>query len=296
MEFDKVINSMLYYAKFFTKSTRGLSMSLKKILSFNHKEKKVMLCVMLAAMMLMTTGFTKTTLPDDWHQVTIVADGKTITTTTNHTNPAFILGKNGVKLRANDEYHLEKDGKNTKITVYRAVPVTVSYDGQTKSVMTSKQTVGDALIELGYNLEDVEASQGLDKRIQANMDIVLTDSAKKKAALQRMREEQMRPKVQTEMGMMAYTAAYTMEATAYLPTDGSATGTTAMGIPARRGVVAVDPRVIPLGSRVYIPGYGVAIAADTGGAIKGEKVDLCMETYGECMNFGRRNIEVYVLA
>ena len=60
--------------------------------------------------------------------------------------------------------------------------------------------------------------------------------------------------------------------------------------------MAVDPGVIPLGSRVYIPGYGVAIAADTGGAIRGQKVDLCMETYGECMNFGRRNIEVYVLA
>lgn len=296
VEFDKVSNPMLYYAKFFTEFTRGLSMSLKKIFTMNHKEKKVMLCVMLAGMMMMTTGFTNNALPDDWHQVTIVADGQTITTTTNHTNPAFILGKNGVKLSTNDEYHLEKDGKNTKITVYRAVPVTVSYNGQTKSIVTSKQTVGDALIELGYNLEDVETSLGLDKKIQANMDIVLTDSAKKKEALQRMREEQMRPKVQTEMGMMNYTAAYTMEATAYLPTDGSPEGLTAMGIPARRGVVAVDPRVIPLGSKVFIPGYGVAIAADTGGAIKGEKVDLCMETYGECMNFGRRYIEVYVLA
>ena len=162
--------------------------------------------------------------------------------------------------------------------------------------MTSKQTVGDALIELGYNLEDVETPLGLDAKIQENLDIVVSDSAKKREALQRMREEQMRPKVQTEMGMMAYTAAYTMEATAYLPTDGSGAGITATGIPARRGVVAVDPGVIPLGSRVYIPGYGVAIAADTGGAIRGQKVDLCMETYGECMNFGRRNIEVYVLA
>ncbi len=296
MEFDKVLNSMLYYAKFFTKNIRGLSMSLKKIFHVTHKEKKVMLCMMLAAMMMMTTGFTKTTLPDDWHQVTIVADGKTITTTTNHTNPAFILSKNGVKLSTNDEYHLEKDGKNTKITVYRAVPVTVSYNGQTKSIVTSKQTVGDALIELGYNLEDVDTPLGLDKKIQPNMDIVLTDSAKKQAALQRMREEQMRPKVETEMGVMNYTAVYNMEATAYLPTDGSPEGLTAMGIPARRGVVAVDPRIIPLGSKVFIPGYGVAIAADTGGAIKGEKVDLCMETYGECMNFGRRYIEVYVLA
>ena len=271
-------------------------MSLTKLLAFNHKEKKLVMCMVLAIMMMMTTGFTNTSLPDDWHQVTIVADGKTIKTTTNHTNPAFILGKNGVKLRANDEYHLEKDGKNTKITVYRAVPVTVTYNGQAKQIVTSKQTVGDALIELGYNLEDVETPLGLDAKIQANLDIVVTDSAKKREALQRMREEQMRPMVQTEMGNLHYTGVYTMEATAYLPTDGSGSGITATGIPARRGEVAVDPGVIPLGSRVYIPGYGVAIAADTGGAIRGQKVDLCMETYGECMNFGRRNIEVYVLA
>ena len=271
-------------------------MSLTKLFVFNHKERKVMLCVMLTAMMLMTTGFTTTALPEDWHQVAIIADGKAIKINTNHSNPAFILARAGVKLRANDEYHLEKDGKDTKITVYRAVPITVSYNGQQKAVMTSKQTVGDALIELGYNLEDVETPLGLDAKIQENLDIVVSDSAKKIAALQRMREEQMRPKVQTEQGNLNYSAVYTMEATAYLPTDGSAEGITAMGIPARRGVVAVDPNVIPLGSKVFIPGYGVAIAADTGGAIRGQKVDLCMETYGECMNFGRRDIEVYVLS
>ena len=86
-----------------------------------------------------------------------------------------------------------------------------------------------------------------------------------------------------------------MEATAYLPTDGNGSGLTAMGIMAARGVVAVDPQVIPLGSRVYIPGYGIAIAADTGGAIVGDRIDLCMESYGEAMDFGRRNVEVYVL-
>ena len=68
-----------------------------------------------------------------------------------------------------------------------------------------------------------------------------------------------------------------------------------MGIPARHGVVAVDPSIIPLGARVYIPGYGEAIAADTGGAIYGDRIDLCMETYGEAINFGRRYVTVYVL-
>ena len=92
-----------------------------------------------------------------------------------------------------------------------------------------------------------------------------------------------------------YVAVLTMEATAYLPSDGDGYGITATGIPATYGVAAVDPYVIPLGSRLYIPGYGEAIAADTGGAIYGNRIDLCMESYSEAMQFGRRDVTVYVL-
>ena len=92
-----------------------------------------------------------------------------------------------------------------------------------------------------------------------------------------------------------YSAIMSMEATAYLPTDGNGEGITAMGIPATYGVAAVDPSVIPLGSRLYVPGYGEAIAADTGGAIYGYRIDLCMESYEEAMAFGRRVITVFVL-
>ena len=101
--------------------------------------------------------------------------------------------------------------------------------------------------------------------------------------------------VETPQGYLPYTQVLGMEATAYLPTDGSAEGITAMGIPATYGIVAVDPDVIPLGSRVYIPGYGEALAADTGGAIYGYRIDLCMEDYWEAMDFGRRNVTVFVL-
>ena len=95
-----------------------------------------------------------------------------------------------------------------------------------------------------------------------------------------------------------YNVAYTltMEATAYQPTDGGGDGITATGIPAQWGIVAVDPDIIPLGTRLYIPGYGEALAADTGGAIEGHKIDLCMENYDDCMQFGRRDIVVHVLA
>ena len=90
-----------------------------------------------------------------------------------------------------------------------------------------------------------------------------------------------------------------MEATAYDPGPRScgrfASGYTATGVRATRGVVAVDDRVIPMGTRLYIPGYGFAMAADRGSAIKGMRIDLCFPTYREAMRFGRRKVDVYVL-
>ena len=89
--------------------------------------------------------------------------------------------------------------------------------------------------------------------------------------------------------------AIVMEASAYLAGDGDGAGITATGVPAVRGIAAVDPDVIPLGTRLFIPGYGEAIAADTGGAIVGNKIDLVMDSYGEAMDFGRQDVTVYVL-
>ncbi|MCE9557515.1 MAG: G5 domain-containing protein [Armatimonadetes bacterium] len=87
-----------------------------------------------------------------------------------------------------------------------------------------------------------------------------------------------------------------MEATAYHPYEGSSTGSTATGISAKFGVVAVDPRVIKLGTMVFVEGYGFAIAADTGGAIKGNKIDLCMLDKRAIYNFGRRKVRVHILS
>lgn len=92
-----------------------------------------------------------------------------------------------------------------------------------------------------------------------------------------------------------YKKVLTMVATAYLPTDGNGEGITYTGTLARHGEIAVDPRVIPLGTRVFIPGYGVAVAEDTGGDILGNRIDLCMTNYDACMAFGRRTIPVYIL-
>ncbi|MCL1988372.1 MAG: 3D domain-containing protein [Firmicutes bacterium] len=92
-----------------------------------------------------------------------------------------------------------------------------------------------------------------------------------------------------------------MEASAYTADGGGRSpshpryGYTATGIRAEHGIVAVDPNVIPLGTRLYIEGYGFAIAADTGGAIRGNKIDLFMYSYEDAIRFGRRTVTVFVL-
>ncbi|EAD9584094.1 DUF348 domain-containing protein [Listeria monocytogenes] len=87
---------------------------------------------------------------------------------------------------------------------------------------------------------------------------------------------------------------YKMESTAY-----SGGGTTAYGInlSANPGlkVIAVDPRIIPLGSKVWVEGYGEAIAGDTGGAIKGNIVDVYFPNESQCYSWGRRMVTVKVL-
>lgn len=96
-----------------------------------------------------------------------------------------------------------------------------------------------------------------------------------------------------------YTQELTMTATGYTAgpeSNPDGNGLTYTGMKAVRGVVAVDPRVIPLYTRLYVEGYGPAIAADTGGAIKGNKIDLCFETVAEALEWGIRPVKVYVLS
>ena len=71
-------------------------------------------------------------------------------------------------------------------------------------------------------------------------------------------------------------------------------GNTASGIPVGVGVIAVDPTVIPLGTRVFVPGYGPAVAADVGTAIKGNIIDLWMPTTAEARAWGRRTVTITI--
>jgi 3D (Asp-Asp-Asp) domain-containing protein len=87
----------------------------------------------------------------------------------------------------------------------------------------------------------------------------------------------------------------TVSATAYTADCEGCSGVTATGIDLNEKVIAVDPKVIPLGSTVYVEGYGKAIAGDTGGAIKGKKIDLFMSSEKQALKWGRQQVEVKIL-
>ena len=100
---------------------------------------------------------------------------------------------------------------------------------------------------------------------------------------------------------LTYTDTMQVRATGYTHTDAGCDTITATGTTVRVGTVAVDPRYIPYGTRMFIVSndgsyvYGISVAEDCGGAIKGDRIDLYFPTTAECFRFGRRNCTVYFL-
>ena len=101
--------------------------------------------------------------------------------------------------------------------------------------------------------------------------------------------------------VLTYSDTATIRATAYTHTDAGCDMTTYTGTTVHKGTVAVDPRYIPYGTRMFIVSndgayvYGIAVAEDCGGDIKGDRMDLYFPTFNECIQFGRRVCTIYFL-
>ena len=261
------------------------------------RDNRMMVCAGLAAAAILTAG------AGSVKHITIYADGQEKQITTTQSQPEKIISEAGVEMGAYDEFRMSslrvKD--DTEIHIVRAVPVKVEMGGTVREMQTARATVGRLLDELGVDRtkyqpslnEGVPIRKGLYIKLRTPEEI---EAEERQAQMAQEQEPYVREGfIETSRGAMRYTDVMVMEASAYLPTDGGGDCITATGLPATHGVVAVDPDVIPLGTQVYIPGYGVAIAADTGGMIEGAMIDLCMEDYDDCMEFGRRDIDVYIL-
>lgn len=147
------------------------------------------------------------------------------------------------------------------------------------------------LIFAGDTLALNEASEGLAK--------VTYVEADKALAKQQQPAKQTQPASTTAPVSGNVARTLTMESTAYTAYCTGCSGVTANGTNLRTNpnlkVIAVDPSVIPLGTRVWVEGYGEAIAADTGGAIKGNKIDVFLPTDNQAYAWGRKSVTVKIL-
>lgn len=227
--------------------------------------------------------------------VTVHDDGVTSGAITYQTTVEGVLEEFGAPLKGNDSPWPKADEAvydGMEITVARAKLITFTCGGDTRQYYTYNNTVEEFL-------QEAKISYGNNEKVVPGID----------AALYNGMTVAVKPRVEAlstmDFGFDLSQAkrVITCEATAYTSAAdecGKSDGITASGMMFRVGVVAVDRRQIPLGTKLYIESldgkyvYGYCIAADTGGAIKGNKVDLAMNTKSECFQFGRRQVRVYI--
>lgn len=179
---------------------------------------------------------------------------------------------------------LSKDA--SVISVQNGEEEVVSYDVSTDEV-TETETPEE--VEESANEEaEVEASQPVEET-------VVEEQQPAEAASEPVEETQATEATQASESRSGRWM--TVEATAYSRNQEVLSNFTFTGIDLRENsrVIAVDPDVIPLGSTVYVPGYGEYVAGDTGGAIIGNRVDLHMESVADAFEFGRRTLDIQIV-
>lgn len=306
--------------------------------------------------------------------VTVSIDGNSKEVTTLRSTVTGLLKDKNIVLGPKDLVSPDLNSKiknGEKITIKRALNVTVTVDGKILKIKSSKATVGDMLKDEGIILnsgdklseaKDEALNNGLKLEVvrvdtrtiveNGSVDfstVVKNDEDMEKGNTKTVQEgqageKQLSYEVVYENGKevsrklineaitkpatdkivavgtlgsilnpyrgdkVLYTNSINVMTTAY-SSDYACTqkspgdygyGITASGTRAKRNSsdyssIAVDPGVIPIGTKLYIPGYGLGIAEDTGGAIKGNKIDLYFDSYSEALSWGTRNVTVYIV-
>ncbi|WP_255901405.1 3D domain-containing protein [Priestia aryabhattai] len=148
--------------------------------------------------------------------------------------------------------------------------------------------------------QQAQAEQAQKEQQQAQAEQAQKQQQQAQKEQQQAQAEQAQKQQQpAESSQQASGKSMTVEATAYTANCAGCSGTTATGVDLKANpnqkVIAVDPSVIPLGSKVYVEGYGEAVAADTGGAIKGNRIDVFVPSEGDAQQFGRKSVKITVM-
>lgn len=224
--------------------------------------------------------------------ITVTVNGKGMKYKTWASTPRDMLEDWEVKLDDGDvvepglDASLQDDmNVDIKLIDIREETVTEKTDFKTKKVESSEYVQG----------EEKVTTKGKKGKDRVTYEVVyLGGEEQSRREIARKTIKKPRTKIITvgtayEAGGEKYTRKLTVQATAY-----SGGGTTASGTKARVGEIAVDPSVIPLGSQCYIEGFGVVYAEDTGGAVKGNIIDIYMSSRSKAINWGRRTVTIYV--
>ncbi|HHW57462.1 MAG TPA: DUF348 domain-containing protein [Clostridia bacterium] len=328
-------------------------------------KKPVALLTLAAVFLLIVGAITYASLKKE---ITLQDEDKKMVVTTFKSKVGDLLEEKKIKLRKEDVVtpSIDTPLKNgMKVTIKRAVPITLCVAGETREIYTAADNIREVLEQQGITLGPLDrVNMELDTPVFSYMYIdvtqvkeeIVTEEADIPYQTETVKDDNMERgqtrlvqqgepgkkqiiiKVLYENGkeiarnileekiikdpinqivhvgtigvfttsrgeIVRYKEVKTMIATAYDSSEDSTGkkpgdpdyGITATGMKATRGVIAVDPRVIPLGTRLYVEGYGFGIAADTGGAIKGNIIDVYFPTHEEVQKWGKRYVKVYIL-
>ena len=266
------------------------------------------LCILMAVAVMPVLGANRVVVAQDQSLETVTVrvfcDGAQRLVRTAQTTVGATLEEAGITLNPADQVYpnLKTRVKNyTAIRVYRVV----------ERVVVKKQAVNYNIVRRPSRLMrpgQIRVLQaGATGQKQTICKVLYKNGIPVKRSLTR-EEVTVKPKDKivlvgdrrlTSRGYYASRRVLSMHATAYDPGPRScgprASGYTATGMKAGYGVAAVDPRCIPLGTRLYVEGYGFAIAGDKGSAIKGRRIDLGFDTYYTAKRFGRKHVTVHIL-
>lgn len=250
--------------------------------------------------------------------VSIKVDGKELDVKTYKDTIREVLNDNAIGVDENDKLIGSQLGdkvvSNMNISIVRVEEKTVTESssipfktitkennrldkGKKNTVREGKEGIREKIYKVVFEdgkqvakqfVEEVIASNPLDKIVEIGTVLNYKTS----------RGETIRFSKVIDMKATSYTSSF--EDTGKNPGD-PWFGITSTGVKAKKGIIAVDPRVIPLGTRVYVevPGraadYGYAVAADVGGAIKGNKIDVYLDSNREVYSWGVKKVKVYIL-
>ena len=241
--------------------------------------------------------------------VTIAVDGKVIKTRVQARSVAQLLNEARIELLEKDYTVPALDAAVISDMAVSVVRVVETWIWESEDIPFEIRWRGDSTLELDQYHTDQPGQLGIRKRRvrlvyedgQETERVVADEWVERQPTTRLMSHgtQIVVRELETPSGVVRYWRKIRMSATSYnaptagKPLDHPVYGITRLGWRARKGIVAVDPRVIALGTQVYVPGYGLGTAADTGGAIKGRRIDLCYDD--DNLVLWKKWVDVYLL-